>query len=183
VGTRSCPPTGQLEMLLGPPPPGGRVRFPFPLFPSMAKQAMASAAGLFGHAKVLETVTIVADKLVKEIITQGTGSAKPAAGSNVKAHYVGKLLSGADFDSSRKRGRPFTFDIGQGSVIRGWDCGIATMSKGEKSVFTIAPDYAYGAAGAGGVIPPNASSLPPPLFLSLPKRVTHPLCPLKTRIA
>ena len=112
-------------------------------------------------------------------------SQTPPTGANVKAHYVGKLTDGSDFDSSRKRGRPFTFvrfgrgrqapylsrsltpfplarlraaqDIGQGRVIKGWDAGIATMQKGEKAVFTIAPDYGYGAAGAGGVIPPNAT--------------------------
>ena len=116
--------------------------------------------------------------------TQGTGAAKPPPNSNVKAHYVGKLLSGADFDSSRKRGRPFTFDIGQGRVIRGWDEGISTMSKGEKSVFTIAPEYAYGAAGAGGVIPPNVRAPPPTPFLSVhPSPSPSPSLPLNAHAA
>ena len=75
----------------------------------------------------------------------------------MSAHYSGKLTNGTDFDSSRKRGRPFQFPIGQGRVIKGWDVGIASMTKGEKSVFTIAPEMGYGKAGAGGVIPPNAT--------------------------
>lgn len=119
--------------------------------------AAKTAAALFGHGKVLETVQIVAGKLSKEVIVAGTGTGCPPPGANVKAHYVGKLQTGQDFDSSRKRGRPFVFDIGQGKVIKGWDVGIATMLKGEKSVFTISSDYGYGAAGAGGVIPPNAT--------------------------
>ncbi len=56
-----------------------------------------------------------------------------------------------------KRGRPFQFEIGIGRVIRGWDVGIASMKRNEKAVFTIAPDYGYGASGAGGVIPPHAT--------------------------
>ena len=155
-----------------------------------AAKAFVSAVGQYGHAKALETVVIAAGHLTKEIVTLGTGSERPPRGANVKAHYVGKLTSGADFDSSRKRGRPFTFDIGAGRVIKGcvarllrpavrptaapltypfplshslspcsWDVGIATMLKGEKAVFTISPDYGYGAAGAGGVIPGGATLL------------------------
>lgn len=75
------------------------------------------------------------------------------------AHYTGKLPNGSVFDSSVSRGRPFQFTIGIGQVIKGWDVGMASMKVGEKAVFTIAPDYGYGAAGAGGVIPPNATLL------------------------
>ena len=63
------------------------------------------------------------------------------------------LVGCQDFDSSVKRGRPFQFEIGIGQVIRGWDVGMASMKRGEKAVLTIAPDYGYGARGAGGVIP------------------------------
>lgn len=59
-------------------------------------------------------------------------------------HYVGTLLDGKKFDSSRDRGEPFVFDIGQSRVIKGWDVGVATMRKGELAVLTCAPDYAYG---------------------------------------
>ena len=60
------------------------------------------------------------------------------------------------FDSSHRKGRPFSFTIGIGQVIRGWDEGVAQMSLGEKSILRITSDYGYGARGAGGVIPPNA---------------------------
>jgi FKBP-type peptidyl-prolyl cis-trans isomerase len=73
-------------------------------------------------------------------------------------HYHGTLTAtGAKFDASRDRGRPFAFTIGQGQVIRGWDEGVATMSLGEHAILHITSDYGYGARGAGnGVIPPNA---------------------------
>ncbi len=89
---------------------------------------------------------------------EGTG-AYPTPRSTVTAHYMGKLPDGSDFDSSIKRGRPFQFQIGMGKVIKGWDVGMATMKVGEKAVFKIGPDYGYGAAGAGGVIPGGATLL------------------------
>merc|ERR1711862_326422 len=64
---------------------------------------------------------------------------------------------GSKFDSSRDRGKPFEFQIGVGQVIKGWDEGVIQMSKGEQSKLTISPDFGYGASGAGGVIPPNAT--------------------------
>jgi len=74
----------------------------------------------------------------------------------VTVHYTGTLANGNKFDSSRDRGKPFQFRIGTGEVIRGWDEGVAKMSKGQRAKLTISPDYGYGAQGAGGVIPPNA---------------------------
>jgi FK506-binding protein 1 len=72
-------------------------------------------------------------------------------------HYIGTLASdGTKFDASRDRGRPFKFVIGTGRVIKGWDEGVMKMSLGEKAVLRITSDYGYGAAGAAGVIPPNA---------------------------
>lgn len=72
-------------------------------------------------------------------------------------HYTGTLTDGSVFDSSRTRGSPFQFRIGVGQVIRGWDEGVATFKVGERAKLTISPDYGYGARGAGGVIPPNAT--------------------------
>ena len=87
---------------------------------------------------------------------EGSGSC-PAAGTKVKVHYTGKFPDGRVFDSSVQRGTPLEFVVGAGQVIRGWDEGIMQLKKGQKATLTCPPDYAYGAAGAGGVIPPNAT--------------------------
>jgi peptidylprolyl isomerase len=71
-------------------------------------------------------------------------------------HYTGTLLDGTKFDSSRDRDEPFTFTLGAGEVIKGWDLGVATMKKGEKSILTINSDLAYGDNGSGK-IPPKAT--------------------------
>ncbi len=71
-------------------------------------------------------------------------------------HYVGSLINGTVFDSSRKRGTPFEFRLGAGQVIKGWDVGVATMKVGEKAKLVISADHGYGSRGAGSVIPPNA---------------------------
>lgn len=92
----------------------------------------------------------------KTIIKAGTGR-KPNHGEVVHAHYVGKLVSdGTEFDSSRSRGKPLTFIIGIGSVIKGWDEGIMDMQVGEIATLTITSDYGYGASGFPPVIPANA---------------------------
>ena len=72
-------------------------------------------------------------------------------------HYTGTLENGSVFDSSRNKGRPFQFKLGLGQVIKGWDEGVAQLSKGQRATLKCSPDYAYGASGAGGVIPPNAT--------------------------
>ncbi len=89
-------------------------------------------------------------------ITVGTG-AMPQAGQNVVVHYTGKLTDGTKFDSSLDRNQPFSFRIGAGQVIKGWDEGLSTMRVGGKRQLTIPPALGYGARGAGGVIPPNAT--------------------------
>jgi peptidylprolyl isomerase len=92
----------------------------------------------------------------------GTG-ASPRTGQTCVMHYTGWLYEngkkGAKFDSSIDRGQPFEFKIGMGQVIRGWDEGVATMKVGGKRTLIIPPDLGYGARGAGGVIPPNATLL------------------------
>jgi len=94
-------------------------------------------------------------KLLKEILVQGNGEA-PKNLQYVDVHYTGTLLDGSKFDSSVDRGTPFNFNLGGGEVIKGWDLGVATMTKGEKAIFTIHADLAYGKQGAGK-IPPNAT--------------------------
>jgi peptidylprolyl isomerase len=81
----------------------------------------------------------------------------PQTGQNVSVHYTGWLSDGTKFDSSLDRGQPFVFDLGAGQVIPGWDEGLATMKVGGKRQLVIPPELAYGAQGAGGVIPPNAT--------------------------
>jgi FKBP-type peptidyl-prolyl cis-trans isomerase len=86
------------------------------------------------------------------------GSGQPAQpGDRVAVHYTGWLPDGREFDSSRPRGEPFVFGLGQGEVIRGWDEGVAGMRPNGQRRLVIPPDLAYGASGAGGVIPPNAT--------------------------
>lgn len=88
-------------------------------------------------------------------VVEGTG-ALPQRGQQVTVHYTGTLEDGTQFDSSRGRG-PFTFTIGVGQVIKGWDEGVATMRVGGQRQLIIPPDLGYGARGAGRVIPPNAT--------------------------
>ncbi|KAJ6674734.1 PEPTIDYL-PROLYL CIS-TRANS ISOMERASE [Salix viminalis] len=95
--------------------------------------------------------------LKKKLVKEGEGWENPSAGDEVEVHYTGTLLDGTQFDSSRERGTPFKFKLGQGQVIKGWDEGIKTMKKGENSVFTIPPELAYGESGSPPTIPPNAT--------------------------
>jgi FKBP-type peptidyl-prolyl cis-trans isomerase len=88
-------------------------------------------------------------------LVTGTG-AEAKNGQRVKVHYTGWLKDGQKFDSSVDRGQPFEFPLGGGRVIKGWDEGVAGMKVGGKRKLIIPPDLGYGAAGAGGVIPPNA---------------------------
>jgi peptidyl-prolyl cis-trans isomerase A (cyclophilin A) len=91
-----------------------------------------------------------------QIIQKGTGKA-PKKGDIVVVHYTGMLPGGKVFDSSIKRKAPIDFPVGKGHVIAGWDEGIMLLQKGTKARFVIPPQLAYGAAGAGGVIPPDAT--------------------------
>src|SRR6267142_4706761 len=90
----------------------------------------------------------------------GTGT-EATKGKKVSVHYTGWLYNngtkGAKFDSSLDRGQPFAFGLGAGQVIRGWDEGVAGMKVGGKRTLIIPPELGYGARGAGGVIPPNAT--------------------------
>jgi FKBP-type peptidyl-prolyl cis-trans isomerase len=101
-------------------------------------------------------------KMIIETVETGAGEAIQA-GQTAVVHYTGWLFDpqaelnrGEKFDSSRDRGQPFSFPVGAGRVIRGWDEGVAGMLVGERRILTIPPEMGYGARGAGGVIPPNA---------------------------
>ncbi len=94
--------------------------------------------------------------LYYKIIQKGEG-VKPTAGQTVSVHYKGMLPEGSTFDSSYDRGKPIDFPVGMGHVIAGWDEGIMLLNKGDKARFVIPSDLGYGAQGAGGVIPPNAT--------------------------
>ncbi len=89
-------------------------------------------------------------------VAVGAGAA-PRQGQEAVVHYTGWLTNGKKFDSSRDHGEPFSFSLGRGEVIRGWDEGVSTMKVGGKRKLTIPPQLGYGARGAGGVIPPNAT--------------------------
>ncbi|KAL0889907.1 hypothetical protein Bca101_013890 [Brassica carinata] len=107
--------------------------------------------------KVGEEKEIGKSGLKKKLVKEGEKWDTPENGDEVEVHYTGTLLDGTKFDSSRDRGTPFKFTLGQGQVIKGWDIGIKTMKKGENAVFTIPSELAYGETGSPPTIPPNAT--------------------------
>lgn len=102
----------------------------------------------------VEQTTATGLKIEEMVVGEGV---EAAAGSNVSVHYTGWLLDGDKFDSSLDRNLPFDFFLGGGQVIKGWDEGVQGMKINGKRKLTIPPELGYGAAGAGGVIPPNAT--------------------------
>jgi FKBP-type peptidyl-prolyl cis-trans isomerase len=106
--------------------------------------------------KVNGQATTTASGLQYWEIVVGSG-ATAVAGNSVKVHYTGWLTTGEKFDSSRDRGEPFSFPLGTGQVIKGWDEGVAGMRVGGKRQLRIPPELGYGARGAGAAIPPNAT--------------------------
>jgi FKBP-type peptidyl-prolyl cis-trans isomerase len=111
--------------------------------------------GTHGGDKKEGKVITTKSGLKYEDVVVGTG-AVAKAGDTVEVHYVGTLKDGKKFDSSRDRGKPFSFPLGAGRVIKGWDEGVAGMKEGGKRKLIIPPELGYGEKGAGGVIPPNA---------------------------
>jgi FKBP-type peptidyl-prolyl cis-trans isomerase len=104
----------------------------------------------------MSTVT-TASGLGIEDLTVGAGPPATGPGQTVTVHYSGWLADGREFDTTRRRGEPFSFPLGVGYVIPGWDEGVVGMRVGGKRRLTVPPALGYGASGAGGVIPPNAT--------------------------
>ncbi|WP_341731195.1 FKBP-type peptidyl-prolyl cis-trans isomerase [Microcoleus sp. EPA2] len=100
---------------------------------------------------------VTTDSGLKYVELKEGDGATPKTGQTVVVHYTGTLEDGTKFDSSRDRNSPFQFRIGVGQVIKGWDEGVGTMKVGDRRQLIIPPDLGYGARGAGGVIPPNAT--------------------------
>ena len=100
---------------------------------------------------------VTTDSGLKYVELKEGNGATPKTGQTVVVHYTGTLEDGKKFDSSRDRNSPFQFKIGVGQVIKGWDEGVGTMKVGDRRQLIIPPELGYGARGAGGVIPPNAT--------------------------
>ncbi|NHC35437.1 FKBP-type peptidyl-prolyl cis-trans isomerase [Scytonema millei] len=100
---------------------------------------------------------ITTDSGLKYTVLQEGSGETPKKGQTVVVHYTGTLEDGSKFDSSRDRGQPFSFKVGAGQVIKGWDEALSTMKVGERRQIVLPPELGYGARGAGGVIPPNAT--------------------------
>ena len=107
---------------------------------------------------------------LKYVITQKGKGKKPQKGDKVILHYTGKLTDSTIFDSSVKRGQPFTFTLGVGQVIKGWDEGIALLMVGDKATFTIPPELGYGSKAAGK-IPPNSTLIFDVELLKITERI------------
>jgi FKBP-type peptidyl-prolyl cis-trans isomerase len=119
-----------------------------------APQATA-AAPASAPAATTPMVALVTELKIEDTKV-GTGDTA-LSGKNVTVHYTGWLTDGTKFDSSKDHGQPFSFQLGAGQVIKGWDQGVAGMKVGGVRKLTIPPNLAYGERGAGGVIPPNAT--------------------------
>ena len=132
------------------------VRRPAPVDSGAAIADIRGFAFFSLYERIAMPAITTASGLVYEELIVGDGD-EAAAGHHVTVHYTGWLTDGKKFDSSKDRNDPFVFGLGQGQVIKGWDEGVAGMKVGGKRKLTIPPQLGYGARGAGGVIPPNAT--------------------------
>jgi peptidylprolyl isomerase len=121
-----------------------------------AASAPAASQGAGADTFAMPTKLQTTPSGLQYAIDQPGNGPKPQAGQTVTVHYTGWLTNGTKFDSSRDRGEPFPFGIGQGEVIKGWDEGVADMKVGEKRTLVIPPALGYGEQGSGP-IPPNAT--------------------------
>ena len=125
------------------------------LFAMAPDSSKADASALGGPMSADKTLTMPSGLRITELEV-GSG-AEAVAGQTVEVHYRGMLENGKQFDASYDRGKPFTFPLGRGQVIKGWDEGVQGMKVGGKRKLVIPPELGYGSRGAGGVIPPNAT--------------------------
>ena len=123
---------------------------------AMAPETNQADASALGGAMSADKSQILANGLRITDLEVGTGP-EAVAGQTVVVHYRGTLEDGKQFDASYDRGKPFTFPLGRGQVIKGWDEGVQGMKVGGKRKLVIPPELGYGTRGAGGVIPPNAT--------------------------
>lgn len=129
---------------------------PNPTLFAMAADSPQADASALGGPMDAEKSELTASGLRITDLVVGTGE-EASSGDTVVVHYRGTLEDGSQFDASYDRGTPFSFPLGAGRVIRGWDEGVQGMKVGGKRKLLIPPDLAYGSRGAGGVIPPNAT--------------------------
>ena len=129
---------------------------PNPTLFAMAPDTNQADASALGGPLDAPDTQITASGLKITELQVGEG-AEASSGQTVAVHYRGTLENGKQFDASYDRGTPFTFPLGAGRVIKGWDEGVVGMKVGGKRKLVIPPDLAYGSRGAGGVIPPNAT--------------------------
>ena len=128
---------------------------PFNLLQSQTQQPAAATAPTITPT---QATTTMPDATQLQITDQTVGTGAVAqAGDSITVNYVGSLTNGTVFDASANHGQPFTFTLGAGQVIPGWDQGLVGMKVGGKRTLVIPPALGYGAQGAGGVIPPNAT--------------------------
>ena len=123
---------------------------------AMAPDSNQADASALGGPMSADKAQILASGLRVTDLEVGTGP-EAVAGQTVVVHYRGTLENGKQFDASYDRGKPFTFPLGRGQVIKGWDEGVQGMKVGGKRKLVIPPELGYGTRGAGGVIPPNAT--------------------------
>jgi FKBP-type peptidyl-prolyl cis-trans isomerase len=115
------------------------------------------AAATATTKKMTNSAAITTESGLTYIVTKRGDGAQLKAGDNVVVHYTGLLTNGQKFDSSLDRGEPFSFPLGAGRVIKGWDEGVQKLRVGDHATFIIPASIAYGSRGAGGVIPPDAT--------------------------